>query len=180
MILVFLAEGFEEIEAITTIDILRRADLNVRSVSITEEKMVTGSHGIGVMADMLFNEIDINEVKALVLPGGMPGTTHLGQHEGLKTLLLSFVQDETKTVAAICAAPSILGELDLVKGKKVTCYPGFEGTLVGARISRKPVVRDGNLITADGPGHAREFALRLVDYLGNSFAAAELTKELNV
>ena len=180
MILVILAQGFEEMEAISVVDILRRADLDVRTVSITDQKTVYGSHNIPVIADMLFNEIDIKETDALILPGGMPGTENLKMHEGLKMLLMTFLKDENKTVADICAAPTILGELGLLKGRKVTCYPGCEESLYDAKISRRPAIRDRNLITGDGPGHAQQFALKVLEYLGNAIVAADITKQLNM
>lgn len=179
MILVFLAKGFEEIEALTCIDILRRGGLEVKSVSIHQEKMVEGAHGIKVQADLLFDEIPL-DAEALILPGGMPGTLNLKAHQGLCTLLLSFADRKDKTLAAICAAPSIFGELGLLKNKKATCYPGFEKQLTEAHVSRRSVVKDGNLITANGPGHAMDFALKLLEHLAGSEKAEEIRNGLNI
>ena len=178
-LLLFLAPGFEEIEAVTVIDITRRAGLSIRSVSVTNNKTVTGAHQISVNADLLFEEVNFDEIDALILPGGMPGTKNLNAHAGLKKQLVNFAKNPDKTLAAICAAPSILGELGLLDGKKATCYPGFEDQLGRAKLSRKPVVRDGNILTADGPAHATLFALKIVEYLGNSFLASDITKGLN-
>lgn len=179
MVLVFLATGFEEIEAISTIDILRRAGIKVKTVSITGKKRVSGAHGIDIVADMLFDKIPLN-ADSLVLPGGMPGTLNLKAHQGLCTLLLSFANRKDKTLAAICAAPSIFGELGLLKNKKATCYPGFEDQLTNAKVSRKSVVRDGNIITANGPGHAMDFALKIVEHLSGSEKAEEIRNGLNI
>lgn len=179
MILVFLAQGFEEIEALTCIDILRRCGLEVKSVSIHQEKMVEGAHGIKVQADLLFDEIPL-DAEALVLPGGMPGTLNLKAHQGLCTLLLSFANQADKSLAAICAAPSVFGELGILRHKKATCYPGFENQLTGARLSRRAVVKDGNLITANGPGHAIDFALKLLEHLAGSEKAEEIRNGLNI
>lgn len=179
MVLVFLATGFEEIEALTCIDILRRGGLEVKSVSIQSDRMVEGAHGISVQADMLFEEIPL-DAQALILPGGMPGTLHLKAHQGLCTLLLSFANQANKTIAAICAAPSVLGELGILKNKKATCYPGFEKQLINAKVSRRCVIKDGNLITANGPGHAMDFALKLLEQLAGSDKAKEVAHGLNI
>ncbi len=178
-LLLFLAPGFEEIEAVTVLDIVRRAGLSIKSVSIGDNKTVSGAHQISLNADLTFDEVNFDEAEALILPGGMPGTNNLNAHAGLKKQLVNFARDPDKTVAAICAAPLILGDLGLLDGKKATCYPGFESHLSKAKLSRKPVVRDGNIITADGPAHALLFAIKLVDYLGNTFLADDITKGLN-
>lgn len=178
MVLVFLAQGFEEIEAISCIDILRRAQIEVKTVSIEATKSVYGAHQIPLVADLMFDEIPL-DAQALILPGGMPGTLHLKAHQGLCTLLLSFAHQEDKTLAAICAAPSILGELGILKHKKATCYPGFENSLLEAKVSRRSVVRDGNIITANGPGHAMDFALKLVEHLAGKDKADEIEAGLN-
>lgn len=164
-VLLFLATGFEETEAVTTIDILRRAKLTVTTVSIQHEKAVIGAHNITLMADALFDDVDFEQYDAIVLPGGMPGTLHLSEHKGLTEQILRYAKNPKKTIAAICAAPSIFGKLGLTKHRKVTCYPGFEPYLTDARISRRPAVRDQNMITGDGMGHACYFALEIVEYL---------------
>lgn len=164
MVYVHLAEGFEEIEAITVVDVLRRADIAAATVSMTGSKMVTGAHGISVAADLLFQEADYDACEMIVLPGGMPGTTNLARHEGLAKELKAFAESG-KWLAAICAAPSVLGGLSLVKGKRVTSYPGFESQMTGGIYSEDRVVTDGKLITSRGPGTAIEFSMELVKAL---------------
>ncbi|MDR3651436.1 MAG: DJ-1/PfpI family protein [Paludibacter sp.] len=161
---IFLAEGFEEIEAIAPIDIFRRAEINVSTISMSENKTVNGSHGIPVVADNLFSEIDFSDNDILYLPGGMPGTKNLENHEGLKQLILKQVM-ENKNIAAICAAPSILGKMGLLDGKEAICYPGFENQLVGAILSVNKIAKSGNILTAKGAGVAVQFALKLVEEL---------------
>lgn len=161
-IFVFLTTGFEEIEALATIDILRRAELNVKSVSLTESKQVTGGHQIPVVADLLFDEVDFATAKMLVLPGG---TTKFNEHEAMKKELLAFASKGEK-VAAICASPMVLGGLGLLKGKKATCYPGFEQYLEGAILETdKAVIVEENITTGRGPGLTIDFALSLVEQL---------------
>ena len=176
-LLLFLAPGFEEIEAISTIDILRRAGLSVASVSITGDLTVVGAHGIAIEADSLYPEIDFSNAAMLILPGGMPGTKNLNIHEGLKAALTSFAQSG-KPLAAICAAPRILGQLGLLQGKDATCYPGNEIYLKGARLSKKKVVQDGPLITAAGPGVAAEFALQRITFFLGKEKAQEISEDL--
>ncbi len=161
MIGVFFANGFEEIEALTVVDVLRRAGLDVKMISCTGEITVTGAHNIPVMSDRKIEDVKADELTAIVLPGGMPGTTNLMACERLQSFLDDAFQKE-KTVAAICAAPSILGETNRLQGKKAICYPGFESKLLGAKITDERVVKDGNVITSKGPGTALEFALELV------------------
>lgn len=173
----FLAPGFEEIEAIATIDILRRAGLDVSSVSITGDLKVTGAHGISVEADCLYPEIDFSQAEMLVLPGGMPGTKNLNVHEGLKAALTQHAK-AGKPLAAICAAPMILGQLGLLDGKEATCYPGNEVHLKGATLSEYMVVQDGNIITASGPGVAAEFALQIVEHFLGEEKMEEISKAL--
>lgn len=160
----FLADGFEEIEAIAPIDILRRANINIQTVSISGTKEVTGAHGIIIHADLLFTEVDLSLNDMLILPGGMPGTKNLDAHQALKTLLAAQYKKGGK-IAAICAAPSILGKMGLLEGKEAICYPGFEEALNGAVISRNLVVKSENIITAKGAGVAVEFALQIVEEL---------------
>ncbi|MCX6309911.1 MAG: DJ-1/PfpI family protein [Bacteroidia bacterium] len=176
-IYLFLAPGFEEIEAIATIDILRRAELDVKSVSISGDLKVTGAHGISVEADCLYPEIDFADAKMLVLPGGMPGTKNLNVHEGLKAALTQHAK-AGKALAAICAAPMILGQLGLLDGKEATCYPGNEIHLQGAILSEYMVVQDGNIITASGPGVAAEFALQIVEHFEGEEKMEEISKGL--
>ena len=163
-VFLFLAEGFEETEAVAAIDLLRRGGLEVITVSVTGRNVVTGAHGIAVVADQLFDETDFSNSDMLVLPGGVPGTEHLGEHEGLRTLLLRH-SGAGKRMAAICAAPSVLGELKLLEGRQATVYPGYENFLKGAAIIDAPVVKDGNIITARSLGAVFDFGLAIVDEL---------------
>lgn len=172
---VFLAEGFEEIEGLTVVDILRRAGLPVTTISITGQKELHGSHQIGVLADALYGEIDFSEYGGVVLPGGMPGTTNLGNHPGVMETVQSFAA-EGKLVAAICAAPSVLGQAGLLKGKKAACYPGFEDKLDGAEVVFESVAEEGNIITSRGMGTAIPFALRLAAYFTTEQKAKELAE----
>lgn len=158
----FLANGFEEIEALGTIDILRRAQIPVQTVSITNDKNVTGAHNITVLADMTFPELNFSDVDVLVLPGGMPGAKNLNEHEELKKYIKEFAE-KGKDVAAICAAPMVLGGLGLLDGKKATTYPGFEPELIGAKVTGEKVVVADNIITGKGPGFVFDFALQLVE-----------------
>lgn len=176
---VHLAEGFEEVEALTVVDVLRRASINVKTVSIGADKLVTGAHGICVKADLFFEEANYETCKMIVLPGGMPGTLHLQKHKGLNEAILRFYK-KGKWIAAICAAPMILGELDLLNGKLATIYPGMEEHLKGARIMDRRVVHDKNIVTSKGPGTAMEFALKLVELLTNLQMEQNLRKEMVV
>ncbi|MBQ7324458.1 MAG: DJ-1/PfpI family protein [Clostridia bacterium] len=175
MIYIFLADGFEEIEALTPVDVFRRANLPTTTVSIMESRTVMGSHNIPVIADKLFAEVDLSDADLLLLPGGMPGTKHLGECKPLCDAVISHAS-AGKPTAAICAAPSVLGKLGLLSGKEAICYPGFEDALVGAAISKKKVVRDGNIVTAAGMGVALDFALECLCLLGHSDAAASIHK----
>lgn len=174
---VFLAEGFEEIEGLTVVDILRRAGLDVTTISITGKKEVHGSHQIGVLADVLFEEVDFGEYVGVVLPGGMPGTTHLGAHLGVNEVVKSFAS-EGKLVAAICAAPSVLGQAGILAGKKAVCYPGFEDKLAGAEVAYEEVAEAGNIITSRGMGTAIAFGLKLAAYLTTEQKAEELAEAI--
>ena len=160
MIHLFLATGFEEIEALTTLDILRRCGLEVKTVSVTGTRLIMGAHGIPVMADCLFRRKDMEECDAVVLPGGMPGTKNLMVCDSLNRALVAH-NAKGGLIAAICAAPMIIGELNLLQDKEATCYPGFESHLKGAICSSDPVVKDGNIITGKGPGAAVEFAFAI-------------------
>ena len=161
-IFVFLADGFEEIEAITPVDVLKRAGLNVQTVSVMEEQTVIGAHGIPVVADKMFADIDLDNAEMLLLPGGLPGATNLDAHQGLSDMIMAFAS-EGKPLAAICAAPLVFGNRGLLQGKKVTCYPGFESYLTGAEYTAALVETDGNFITAKGPGAAMDFAFAIVE-----------------
>jgi len=162
----FLDNGFEEIEALTTVDLLRRANIALTTVSMTGEKQVTGSHQITVLADRLFADCNFSDAEMLILPGG---ATHLETHQNLCDLLLKH-NDENKLIAAICAAPSVLGRLGILKGKQATCYPGFEEYL-GESYVGGLVVESKNIITAKGPGLSSDFAFCLIEKLAGSETA---------
>ncbi len=170
---IFLAEGFEETEAITVVDLLRRASIDVTTVSITGNAVVTGSHAISILVDALFEEIDFSQAELLILPGGMPGSLNLAKHKGLANLLLQHNQ-KNKIVAAICAAPTVLGKLNMLKNREAICYPGFEKELFGAIISDKTLIQDSNIITAKGPGYAVDFGLYLVRLLKGDTKAKDV------
>lgn len=176
-ICVFTADGFEEIEGLTVVDLLRRAGAEVLMVSVDEELTVRGSHDIELKADVLFDEVCYDDVDILVLPGGMPGTLNLRSHQKLCTLLEEFAA-KGKKIAAICAAPMVLGEIGILKGKRATCYPGFEEKLVGAEACTEPVVRDGNITTSRGLGTAIPFALELISQLYGKEKAEEIKKSV--
>lgn len=170
---IFLADGFEEIEGLTVVDLLRRAGIEINMVSITGKLQVTGSHKITVLADSLFEETKFDDADMLVLPGGMPGTLHLKEHEGLDKLLRKF-HSEKKYIAAICAAPGVLGSKGFLKGKNATCYPGCEEDLAGANVLVREVVEDGNMITSRGLGTAIDFSLAIIKKLTDEKTAKEI------
>ncbi len=175
--LIFLAEGFEEIEALTVVDLLRRAEIQIDMVSITGNKQVTGAHGITVQADMLFEQADVANADALVLPGGMPGTRNLEAYEPLIAALKQANQ-EGKVIGAICAAPLVLGVNHLLDGKKASCYPGFEKELLGAKVSFDAVSKDGNIITSRGMGTAIAFASEIIATLLDEKTAQDIEKSI--
>jgi protein deglycase len=178
-IAVHLAQGFEEIEAITIIDVLRRADLDVVVVSVSGKTEITGAHQIIVIADVLFNEVNYDEIYMIVLPGGMPGAANLDAHAGLKHQIRKFVA-ENKQLAAICAAPLVFGNLGILEGKQAVCYPGFEEYLTGAEVLQIPVTESGNIITGRGPGVAIQFALKIVEKAVSVEKAQLLSKQMIV
>lgn len=164
-IAIFLATGFEEIEAVSIIDVLRRGGQEVDMISVSGVEYVTGGHGMILKCDYLFFSIDYSAYDLFVLPGGMPGTTNLSKHEGLCNLLTEMNQ-QSKRIAAICAAPTVLGQIGVLTGRMATCYPGFEEGLINAKVLNQDIVRDGNIITGKGAGIAIDFALELLkDYL---------------
>lgn len=169
---VFLADGFEEIEALTVVDLLRRAGVTVTMVSVTGETLVHGAHGIDVRSDILFEEMD-KDVDLLVLPGGMPGTIHLKEHSGVTQILREFHEKE-KMIAAICAAPTVLGGLGFLKGRKAVCYPSMEEGLTGAQALTDEVVTDGHITTSRGLGTAIPFSLELIRRLCGQEKADEI------
>ena len=162
----FLDNGFEEIEALTTVDLLRRANIALTTVSMTGKQQVTGAHQITVLADRLFADCDFADAEMLILPGG---PTHLETHQNLCDLLRKH-NAENKLIAAICAAPSVLGRLGILEGKQATCYPGFENFLGESYIGGL-VVESRNIITAKGPGLSSDFAFCIIEKLAGSEAA---------
>ena len=174
---VFLANGFEEVEAITPIDLLRRADIDVTTVSISENKEVIGAHNVSFIADVLINEADFSDIDLLLLPGGMPGTTNLNACEELKRLIKKHVL-ESKLIAAICAAPIILGQMSLLEGEKAVCYPSFENQLLGADVQYNKVQKSNNIITARGAGCAIEFSLAIIEALCGKSKSDEIAKSI--
>ncbi len=172
-----LADGFEEIEAVTLIDVLRRADFSVSVCSASESFHVKGAHSIIIGADISVNEALDRRWEGIVLPGGMPGAEHLRDTPAVETLLKQIFEADG-LVGAVCAAPLVLGHYGLLKGRKATCYPGFEDRLTGATAVEEPVVVDGNVITSRGPGTVMAFALKIVEYHSGKEKAAELEETM--
>ncbi len=172
-IYLFMAEGSEELEALGVVDILRRAELPVQIVSVTGERIVKGSHGVGIEADLLLKDVDWDEAALLILPGGLPGTYNLanciGMCESIRRYYLT-----GRPLAAICAAPLIYGRMGMLNGVKATCYPGFEAELDGAHYTAALVERDGQFITGKGPAAVFEFAYALVELMCGAEKAAAL------
>lgn len=174
---IFMADGCEEIEGLTVVDVVRRAKMEIVTISITGKKEVTGSHNVTFLADALASEVNYEELDGIVLPGGMPGTLHLGADETVNKVIREFAA-AGKLVCAICAAPSVLGAAGILAGKHATCHPGFEEKLIGATTSEDEVVADGNIITSRGMGTAIAFALAIVRYFKDEAAVEEISKGL--
>lgn len=174
---IFLADGFEEIEALTVVDLLRRAGIEAPTVSIQDGKTVTGAHQIKVEADFLLSEVKGTMADMLVLPGGMPGTTNLLECEPLMEMVLG-LHAAGAYIAAICAAPSILAQLGLLEGKKATSYPSFEEKLSGASYCYDSVVMDGQIITSRGLGTAIDFALKIIEVLAGEQEAERIAHSI--
>lgn len=172
-ICIFLAEGFEEMEAIFPLDIMRRGGLDVKTVSVTGNRTVVSSHGVPIVADVLFEDLKEEKVEMIVLPGGLPGAVNLDTHAGLDKLIMSFAE-AGKPLAAICAAPMVYGKRGLLKGKKVTCYPGFDKFLEEAEYTGNMVECADNFILGKGPGAAWEFGFAILE----KFAGAEKAREV--
>ena len=172
---IFFATGYEEVEALTVVDLLRRAGIETNMVSITGDKAVTGSHGITVQMDKLFDEIA--EADMIVLPGGMPGTTNLLAFDKLTDMIKEYY-NQGKYIAAICAAPTVFGKLGLLKDRRATCYPGMEGELFCEEALEDAVVMDGKIITSRGLGTAIDFALAIVTALIDDTVAEELAEKI--
>lgn len=176
-VLTILAPGFEEIEAITPINVLDRAQIEVIFVSATNQYEVEGAHKIKIKTDFLLSEVDYQQFDLLFLPGGMPGTLNLSQTPEVQKVV-SFFAENNKFIAAICAAPSILGERNLLENHTVTCYPGWENKLHGANITTNNVEVSGNFITGRGVGAALDFALTIVSILKSKELAVELARKM--
>ena len=161
---IFMANGCEEIEGLTVVDIVRRAGIEIETISITDENKVTSFHEITFETDTTKDKADFASYDGIVLPGGMPGTTNLGADETVNKVIKEFAQ-EGKLVCAVCAAPSVLGLAGILEGKKATCYPGYEDKLLGATFTEEKVAVDGNVITSRGLGTTIPFALEIVRYL---------------
>ena len=170
---VFIADGTEEVECLTTVDILRRANIETQLVSITESKTTVSSHNVTVIADYTFEDASYDDSDMLFIPGGMPGTTHMSEHEGLAKLIGDFVS-QGKRVAAVCAGPSVIGRLGLLKGKKATCFPGWEDKLIDATCTGEGVVTDGIFTTGRGLGFSIDLALELVRILEGEELAEDI------
>jgi 4-methyl-5(b-hydroxyethyl)-thiazole monophosphate biosynthesis len=176
MVYVFIAHGFEEIEALTVVNVLRRANVETITAGVGS-KTITGSHGITVHCDIAEREINMRAADMIVLPGGMPGTTNLAKSVVVQKCI-DYALAKDKWIAAICAAPSILGSRNLLGGKSVTCYPTFHDQLGEARYTAASVEVDGKIVTANGPGSSMKFALTLVEVLVSREHAEELAKAM--
>ena len=169
----FLANGFEEIEALSPVDILRRGNQEVVTVSITGDIFVESSHGVTIKADILFEEADLSDADMLLLPGGMPGSVNLNNHEGVRQALIT-QYERGRRIGAICAAPMVLGSLGLLKGRKATCSPGFEGYMEGAEYTHELYTIDGPIITGEGPAAALPYSYQILSF----FISEEETRTL--
>ncbi len=177
MVYVLLCEGFEELEALTVVDVLRRGDVGVKLVGV-DAMTVKGSHGISVNADISFDEIDTGDISLIYLPGGMPGTRNLNLNKKV-TALLNAVNQADIPIAAICAAPSVLGNMGILKNKRAVCYPGFESYLSGAKIQKRlRVEHDSNILTAVGAGASAEFAFEILSMLKDHETAAYVKEQM--
>lgn len=174
---VFFATGYEEIEALTVVDLLRRTGIDTDMVSVTGAMDVTSSHGVTIKADKLFEEVDFASVDMIVLPGGMPGTKNLEAHEGLMRQIDNFYK-EGKDISAICAAPSILGHRGMLKGKRACSFPEFESHLEGAMVTQNPTETVDNIITGRGMGCSVDFGLAIIRKLKGKGEAEELAKKI--
>jgi 4-methyl-5(b-hydroxyethyl)-thiazole monophosphate biosynthesis len=172
----FLAEGFEDIEALIPLDVLRRGGVDLTTVSITDSNIVESAHGVQMIADQTFDETDLSDADLLMLPGGMPGATNLNAHEGLRQALIE-QNERGRLISAICAAPLVLGGLGLLKGRRATCYPGFEETLIGADYTAELCTVDGNITTGEGPAAALPYAYTLLARLVDAETANSICSD---
>ena len=177
-VVICLANGCEEIEALTVADILRRAGVDVALVSINEDVNVVSSHNVHIVADAVFGDMDFSKTDMIVLPGGMPGSNNLQAYKPLEEQILKF-NESGKYIAAICAAPKVFGALGLLNGKRACCHPGFEGELLGADVVMDhPAVKDGNIITGRSMGCAIPFGLLILEALEGVDRAKEMAAKI--
>ena len=172
MVYLFLANGFEECEAITPLDILRRANVEVKTVGIGSN-VITGSHNITINCDTVNKDLSFDNLEAIILPGGIPGTPNLEKDRTVQQAI-DYSQENGLLICAICAAPSILGHKGILNNKNATCYPGFENELIGAKIADEKTVLDGNIITARGAGAASDFGFKILEYLKGKEIAQQI------
>lgn len=177
MVYMLLAQGFEEMEAIVPLDILHRAGVMVTTVGITGHT-IFGSHDIGIKTDAYYPEVDYRDAEMIILPGGVPGVPNLQACEWVASCISGAVAHGAY-IAAICAAPSILGDMGLLSGRNAVCYPGYEDRLTGAIVADAPVVTDGRFITAKGAGVSAEFAFELVRILKGEEIAKEIRQKMH-
>lgn len=173
----FLADGFETIEALAPVDIMRRAGLEVITVSIMGRKDVLSAQNVSVMADVLFEECNFEDADAVILPGGGVGTENLSAHSGVRSAVAQ-MNNNGRLIAAICAAPMVFGRMGLLDGRRATCYPGCEGELTGAEYTAAAVERDGNIVTGCGPGASLDFGYAIVDYLCEKGVADTIASQM--
>ncbi len=176
MIYIFLADGFEECEALVPVDILRRADIEIKTVGIGCN-VITGAHGIKVVCDTVNKDLSFENLDGIILPGGMPGTLNLEKDETVQRAI-DYCAENNLIIAAICAAPSILGHKNLLKNKKATCFPGFEKDLFGATVCDEPVVSDGYFVTSCGAGAAFQFGFKILSLIKGELFAENLSKQM--
>ena len=170
MVYEFLATGFEEVEALAPVDILRRGGVEIKTVSVTGDLVVESAHGVGIRADLLFDEADLASADLLMLPGGLPGATNLNAHEGLRRALTEH-NAKGRRIAAICAAPLVLGGLGLLEGRRATCYPGFEKYMTGATYTAELFTTDGNITTGRGPAAVLPYSYAILEQLAGADTA---------
>ncbi len=173
MVYVFLADGFEDIEALAPVDILRRGGVDVKTVSVTGSREAVSAHGVTILADITFEEADLSDADLLMLPGGLPGATNLNDHQGVREALAAQAARGGR-IAAICAAPMVLGSLGLLKGRRATCYPGFEKYMDGAEYTAELFTVDGNITTGRGPAATLPYAYAILE----SFVGRAKTDEI--
>lgn len=167
-----LAEGFEEIEALMPVDVLRRGGIDIQTVSVAAGRSVRSSHGVAIEADLVFSEADFSLGDMVLLPGGLPGATNLDAHAGVRQVLAEYAA-HGKRIGAICAAPLVLGRMGLLRGRRATCYPGFEKYLEGADTTGELFTIDGNVITGRGPAAALDYSIAVLSLLAGGEKAEE-------